>query len=205
MVARRLGLESAANRQVLIDAAEALLREEGFTAITARQVAAKAGVKVPLVYYYFKTMDDLILAVVRQINERRITRFEEALQSSEPLKAVWKLNSDSTNATVTSELIWLATHRPAIRTEIMRAARSFRSRQIKEVARILEENGVDREAYPAAAVVAMMSSLGRAIVTDTPLGLTAGYPEAVRVLERTLARLSRKSRSGKRDKRNERS
>ena len=43
--ARRLGTPDAKNRQVLIDAAEQLMLEEGHTAVTSRRVAEKAGLK----------------------------------------------------------------------------------------------------------------------------------------------------------------
>jgi len=46
-----------------VEAAEQLLREQGYVAISARQVADKAGLKPQLLYYYFRTMDELVLAV----------------------------------------------------------------------------------------------------------------------------------------------
>jgi len=63
-----MGVESSKVRARFVDAAEELLRSEGYLAISARQVAAKAGLKTQLLYYYFRTMDDLILEVVKRIN-----------------------------------------------------------------------------------------------------------------------------------------
>ena len=42
-----------------MDAAEQLLLEEGYAAVTSRRVGARAGLKPQLVHYYFRTMDDL--------------------------------------------------------------------------------------------------------------------------------------------------
>ena len=39
--------------------------DEGYAAATSRRVAAKAGVKPALVHYYFPSMDDLFVAVLR--------------------------------------------------------------------------------------------------------------------------------------------
>src|SRR3546814_1756680 len=85
---RRMGVESSPRRAMFIDAAEEILRSVGYVGISARQVAAQAGLKTQLLYYYFLTMDDLILAVVRRINERRLQRLDEALASPEPLRAL---------------------------------------------------------------------------------------------------------------------
>ena len=98
---RRLGAEGSQVRARFIDAVEAILAEEGYHGISARQVAGKAGLKTQLLYYYFRTMDDLLLAVVQRVNERRMARFEEALASPEPLRTLWELNSDPSAAAAT--------------------------------------------------------------------------------------------------------
>ena len=67
--ARRIGAPDAKNRGVLIDAAEKLLLEEGYAAVTSRRVAEKAGLKPQLVHYYFRTMEELFLAVFRRMAE----------------------------------------------------------------------------------------------------------------------------------------
>lgn len=184
---RRLGLEGAQNRARFIDAAEAVLRDEGLPALTARQVAAKAGLKTQLLYYYFRTMDDLILALVRRVNERRLVRFEEALQAPEPLRAIWELNSDPSGAAVASELTAVATHREAIRAEIVRAAAHFRALQVEAVSRLLAPH-TDNKA--AAGIVMLAVALARMIVAETALGLTEGHKEALALVEDALQRFN---------------
>jgi AcrR family transcriptional regulator len=183
---RRLGLESAKNRARLVDATEQLLREEGYVAITARQVAAKAGLKTQLIYYYFQTMDDLILALVQRISEKRLERFEQVMASPQPLRALWDLNNDPASAVISTELQSIAAHREAVRAAIVRSARQFRALQIEAVARFLEARGVDQTVFPAAAVVTITSALARALVTDTALDVADGYAEAVSLVERGL-------------------
>jgi AcrR family transcriptional regulator len=183
---RRLGTENAKNRSRLVDATEWMLREEGYAAVTARGVAAKAGLKVQLVYYYFQTMDDLILAVVRRFTARRLERFEEALASPEPLRALWQLNSDATGIPA-SELIALANHRESIRTEVVAAACQFRALQIEAVDRLLTSAGFDRKTYSAAGIVAIVAAVARAMVQDCALGVSEGYGDAVAIIERGLA------------------
>lgn len=190
---RRMGVEGSKVREQFVDAAEQILRDEGYLGISARQVAAKAGLKTQLLYYYFRTMDDLILALVRRINERRMARFEEALASPDPLRALWELNSDPSGAAVAAELTSIATHREPIRAEIVRSAEQFRTRQIEAVARLLPAR--DDDLFPAAGVVMIASALARTVVSESALGLTEGHAEALAILERVLRRLSESSRN----------
>ena len=62
MATRRIGSETSATRAMLMDGVEAVMRELGYGALTARSVAERAGLKHQLVYYYFETMDELLMA-----------------------------------------------------------------------------------------------------------------------------------------------
>ncbi|HWW20214.1 MAG TPA: TetR/AcrR family transcriptional regulator [Steroidobacteraceae bacterium] len=181
---RRMGVEGSKTRTLFVDAAEAILRDEGYRGISARQVSSKAGLKTQLLYYYFRKMDDLILAVVRRINERRMTRFEEALASSDPLRALWEASSDPSSAALSAELTSIASHREAIRAEIVRAAQQFRSLQIQAVSRLLAHR--NEEDYPAAGIVMIAVALARTLVTESALGLTEGHHEALAIVQQML-------------------
>src|SRR5580700_3956536 len=115
---RRIGAPDAKNRGVLLDAAEQLMLEEGYAAVTSRRVAAQAGLKPQLVHYYFRTMDDLFLAVFRRRAEENVTRAERALATDGSLRALWQLNADPRGARFNIEFVALANHRKAIRTEM---------------------------------------------------------------------------------------
>ena len=64
--ARRIGATDSQSRAQLLDAAEQLMLDEGYAAVTSRRVAARAGLKPQLVHYYFRTMDDLFIEVFRR-------------------------------------------------------------------------------------------------------------------------------------------
>src|SRR4029453_495282 len=91
---RRLGAQDSATRHALLDAAQRLLLEAGYAAGTSRRVAARAGLKPQLVHYYFRTMDDLFLALVRRGAEQNLERQATALASPQPLRALWELAND---------------------------------------------------------------------------------------------------------------
>jgi TetR/AcrR family transcriptional regulator len=89
-----LGSDNAKNRRLLVDATERVLCEEGYAAVTARRVAEKAGIKAQLVYYYFQTMDDLILAAVKKNVANRLECFARTMASPEPFRALWELHTN---------------------------------------------------------------------------------------------------------------
>ena len=91
--ARRIGAPDAKNRVVLLDAAEQLLLEEGYAAVTSRRVAERAGLKPQLVHYYFRTMEDLFLEVFRRRAEEGLGVLKTALESPQPLWALWRFST----------------------------------------------------------------------------------------------------------------
>ena len=66
--------KDAGARERLMEATAQIMRDEGYAAATSRRVAARAGVRSALVYYYFPTMDDLFLAVLRSGSEASLAK-----------------------------------------------------------------------------------------------------------------------------------
>ena len=182
---RRMGLESSKQRSVLIDAAEAILCDEGYAGISARNVATRAGLTKQLLYYYFRTMDDLILALVRRVNEHRLERFEEVMRSPDPMRELWDLNNNPAGAALATELTAIAAHREAVRAEIVASARQFRMLQVRAVSDFLADRGMgDR---PAAGIVMIAVALAKTFTSEAALGLTEGHAEALSIVERMLS------------------
>ena len=61
--ARRMGPSGSEVWHSILDGADDILREEGHAELTSRRIAERIGVKQRLVYYYFNTMDDLVVAL----------------------------------------------------------------------------------------------------------------------------------------------
>jgi TetR/AcrR family transcriptional regulator len=184
---RRIGAEDSATRRALLDAAQHLLLEEGYAAVTSRRVAARAGLKPQLVHYYFRTMDDLFLAVVRRGAEQNLERQAEALASPEPLRALWELGNDRAGTIVTVELFALANHRKTIRAELAAYAERFRRLQREALAPALEGYGLDPETYPPDAVLVLLTSVSQVLVMEEALGITTGHAAMRAVVDQVLA------------------
>ncbi|MGH9091469.1 MAG: TetR/AcrR family transcriptional regulator [Acidimicrobiales bacterium] len=185
---RRIGTEGSATRATLLDAALLLMVEEGYAAVTSRRVAARAGQKPQLVHYYFRTMDDLFLALVRRGAEQNLERQARALASDRPLRALWELSTDPKGILLTMELTALANHRKAIRAELAAFGHQFRRLQGEAMARILDAYGVDPGALPRDAAPVVMTGLSRIIGIEQALGLTTGHSELRALVDRWLDR-----------------
>ncbi|BBZ12208.1 TetR/AcrR family transcriptional regulator [Mycobacterium branderi] len=187
--ARRIGAPDAKNRGVLLDAAEQLMLEEGYAAVTSRRVAEKAGLKPQLVHYYFRTMDDLFLAAFRRRAEEGLRVHAQALRSPQPLWALWRFSIDPTATAVTMEYVALANHRKALKAEIAYYAERFREEQRDAVSNVLERYGIDAEEVPPLVWSVLITSVSRVLVMEQALGMSAGHAETVEFVERYLRRL----------------
>ena len=140
----RVGRE--ATREALIEATAQIMLDEGYAAATSRRVAAKAGVKPALVHYYFPSMDDLFVAVLRDKAEDNLQHQRQAIAEAQPLHALWQLNS-AQDAQLFTEFLAMANHRKAIRSEISSYAMRFRDLEEGAVTLALKARGVDLESY----------------------------------------------------------
>jgi AcrR family transcriptional regulator len=196
---RRFGLEDSKSRGMLLDAAEQLMREEGYAAVTSRRVAAKAGLKPQLVHYYFRTMDDLFLALMRRGAEVNRERLARALESGDPLRAVWEMCSDSEITALTWEFMALANHRKNIRAEIARYGEEFRTRHIEVLSRVFEESGVHPKGWPLPAIVFVLEAAARILEIEKSLGISTGHAETMALARKYqgLLERARKTRKAK--------
>jgi AcrR family transcriptional regulator len=186
---RRIGAEDSTTRAALLDAAQQLMLEEGYAAVTSRRVAAQAGLKPQLVHYYFRTMDDLFLALVRRGAEQNLQRQARALASSQPLRALWANSSDPAETKLTMEFSALANHRKAIREELATYAAEFRRLQTEALANVLARHEIDTDAFPPEAVAVLVTSISQILVLEEALGLTAGHAQMRALVEQYLARV----------------
>lgn len=183
--ARRVGAESSATRALIIEAAEQVMLEQGYAAASTRRVAARAGLKPSLVHYYFPTTEDLLLAVNLKGAAASDRRLEEALASADPLRALWQLMTDTSQTALALEVMALANHRKAIRVEIARHVEEVRARQVEVLARLLGDR-IERFNGSPEALALVLAGVGRALVMEGALGVSAGHEAAAQWIERLL-------------------
>lgn len=186
---RRIGAPEAKNRGVLLDAAEQLLLDEGYAAVTSRRVAEKAGLKPQLVHYYFRTMDDLFLAVFRRMAEAGLSALQTALTSPQPLWSLWRFSTQPEATRLTMEFMGLANHRKALRAEIVYSAERFRAEQNAAIAAALDRYGVASNDVPPVVWTVFATSVSQGLVMERALGITTGHAETFAYCEQWIRRL----------------
>src|SRR5689334_20633716 len=105
--ARRSNGQDTETRDALLDAAERLMLDEGYAAVTSRRVSNEAGVNAGLVYYYFGTMDELFIAVFRRRAQWMYEQQAVALSTDQPLWSLWSLIHDQPNTALNLEFLAL--------------------------------------------------------------------------------------------------
>lgn len=186
---RRIGAKDSATRAQLLDAAERLMIDEGYAAVTSRRVASAAGLKPQLVHYYFRTMDDLFLDLFRRRAEENMTRVERVVADDGSLRALWDINHDLRGAVFTTEFAALANHRKAIRAEIARYAERFRTAQLDAITAALAAAGVSPAIMPPTAALLLMTGVTQVLALEDALGIEAGHEATVDFIEHALRRL----------------
>jgi AcrR family transcriptional regulator len=184
-----MGSPDAKSRIRFLDAAEELLLDGGYSAVTSRRVAERAGLKPQLVHYYFRTMDELFLEVFRRRAEEGLRVQAELLASEQPLWALWEFTTDPRNTAFQMEYVSLANQRPVIRAEIAKYAERFRVEQAEALAAILERAGISIETCSPSAVSVIITSLGRMVTMEKALGMSTGHDETFALVEERIRQL----------------
>jgi AcrR family transcriptional regulator len=198
MASRRTGPEDSKTRSALLDAAEQLMLEEGYAAVSSRRVAGRAGMNAALVYYYFDTMEELFRELFRRRAELILDRQAEAMSSEQPLWALWDLTHDQSNTALNLEFMALGNHRKAIRAEIASYSKKFRRVQLDALTGVLGSYGIDPDVWPPSAVILFMTGISRFLLMEEAYGLDIGHEETIAIIERHIYRLEGERRSSTR-------
>jgi AcrR family transcriptional regulator len=159
-------------------------------------VAARAGLKPQLVHYYFRTMDDLFLALYRRRAVQGLERQARAVAAEQPLWALWDLSRDPRGTAMTMEFTALANHRKAIRAEITASAERYRAEQARGIATVLERYGIAPEVLAPVVCSVLFTAVSRFLVIEQEtLGMSTGHDETVAFVEDLIRGLEGDRRS----------
>jgi len=182
---RRFGAENSTTRAALIRAGIEVLQQQGGGALTARNVAERAGLKPQLVHYYFRTIEDLVIAIVRYAGDEGLKRAVRAIASDRPLQELWRASKQERTAALAAEITALAQHSEAIRVEAVRLLEQQRTLMSEALARHLELKGV-KPHTSAMATTIILDAITRLLVGEKLLGFTLGHEEIETAIEQWL-------------------
>lgn len=180
------GVEKPDTRTAILDATQQLMLDEGYAAVSTRQVAKRIGVTSALIHYYFATTDDLLVAVYRRVADRTIEEFKQTFCSDQPLQALWAFNTDTDCTALAMEFMAMANHREAIRVEIASSIEAFRTLQLKALSPLFPGNK-ELAAGDPLTVIMLATALSRLLVVEKGLNFTMGHDETRDLIARWFA------------------
>lgn len=193
---RRPRAATKEKRERVLDAAEELMLEDGYAAVTSRAVATRLGINAPTIHYYFGSVDDLFIAVLRRRAEGNVQRMADALGSAHPLRAWWELASDPRGAALFIEFIAAGNHRPALQEALGSYARDVRAMQVDALDELLPQYGLDPGELRPALVAAAMQGLAFGLVADQMAGHETSTEEARAGMRDLIDRLEERRSTG---------
>ena len=116
-------------RDRIVDAALTTLRERGYAGTSVRSIAREGGFNSALIFYYFGSLNGLLLAALDRSSEERMRRYRASVEDAdgvEDLAAVaariYKEDVEGGHITVFSELVGASLEHPELRPEIVARA-----------------------------------------------------------------------------------
>lgn len=186
---RRMGPTDSATSNALLDATERVLRNEGYGAASSRRIAEEAGLKQQLVYYYFRSMDELLLATFQRRTARALARLEQDVASDQPVHAIWWTLSNSQDAKLSFEFMALANRHTGIRDEVARFMSQSRKLTAKAITRQSKDKGVDLGPVTPGAAAFLLSTVNVFLGREASNGITEGHKDVRALIEWALSRL----------------
>lgn len=185
---RRVGAKTSKTRDLLLDCVERLMLEKGYAGVSYRAVAARAEVTPGLVQYYFPTLDDLYVAVIRRRGEENLARLTESLQtrSDEPLRVLWEFSLEESTAAITSEFLALGNHRKSIRSEIASVTERVRELQLRAVEAKYGLDGIGDGTFSTRAFVFVLTGIPKLVRLEDSVGASTAHADALTGFEQLL-------------------
>lgn len=169
--------------------------DEGYAAVTARRVATAAGLSPQLVHYYFASMDDLFIELIRRDAAIGLEQLAKAAAGDQPLRALWDLSTGPATTALSTEYIAVANHRKAVAAEVAAAAGRFRRAQRDAFVEALEHDNASIGEVPIETTLLALEGLARVIAMERSVGNDTFHADALRSVEETLTRLEGPPRS----------
>ncbi len=187
-VNRRMGPVGSVNWVAMLDAAEATLLEEGYGALTSRRIAERVGVKQRLVYYYFQTMEELIVETFRRMATRELDRMRQSAAADLPLRELWDVCIHTTDSRITSEFMALAYRSDDLRKEVTFFIEESRRIQAEAVGRAVAQTKASMP-LDAEATALLATGVALAMTRENALGISMGHASLQKFIDSFQERL----------------
>ncbi|MEP7345168.1 MAG: TetR/AcrR family transcriptional regulator [Gemmatimonadaceae bacterium] len=181
----------ANTEQRFLDAAERLLVDVGYAAITTRKLADEAGANLGLVHYYFGSMEEVFLQVLERFTDQLIARQRAMYASPAPYIEKWReamryLDEDRPYQKIWFELQAMAWNRPDFKGRIARVLDAWREAMRGAVAEALARYKLSGDGFSTEAWVTMIVTLNEGVILERLSGIDRGHTELLAAIGRWL-------------------
>ncbi len=114
-----------------------------------------------LVQYYFPSLDELFIAVLREATDRLIADLTDATDSEQPLRAVWAYASNPTGTALLMQFMALANHLPQLGSVIGEGGERVRQALSQALTKKWPEYGLDDTGLTPGAILFLLSAIPR--------------------------------------------
>jgi AcrR family transcriptional regulator len=181
--------------QAFLDAAERLLVDVGYSAITTRRLAGEAGANQGLVHYYFGSMENLLVRVLERFTERLIVRQRAMYAADLPFIDKWReamryLDEDFSSGyqKVWYELQAMAWSKPELQERIAHVTEEWREVLADAFEQARREHGID---MPIDALITLVATFNQGIILERLSGIDSGHRELLDWIDDWLERSAR--------------
>ena len=203
----KLGMAPIRRKQ-LVEAAIAVIHEQGFAQATVARIARRAGISAGMVHHYFEDKDDLLFATMRHLlAELRADAVERLQQSADPRQRICAIIDACFGDAQFDEQVfsaWLALYGNArkslrLRNILVLYHRRLKSCLLHDLRRLVPEAEALRLAEGIAAMIDGLwlryALTGKPDHPETPRALTRDYLAAAlaRAFNSSAGRLNRHS------------
>jgi AcrR family transcriptional regulator len=186
--AKTAGRSSA--EEALLDAAERLLVDVGYSGITTRRLAEAAGLNHGLVHYYFGSNENLLVRALERFTDRLIVRQRELFEADAPFIEKWRaamrylMDDDATYEKIWLELQALAWNNPELRERLARVNGEWRSVLSEAFEPARREHGIE---MPLDALVSLVMTFNLGVIVERLGGIETGHRELLDWVDRWLS------------------
>jgi AcrR family transcriptional regulator len=152
--------------------------------VTYRSVATRAGVTPGLVQYYFPSLDELFIAVLRRRTDEIIEHLTEVAAAQQPLRAVWDYASNRTGTALLLEFMALAKHRKAVAAVIGEGGERVRQALLENLSAKWPSCGLAEADLSPRAALFLMSCIPRMAHLEETFVTETGHAETFELVER---------------------
>jgi AcrR family transcriptional regulator len=176
--------------EALLDAAERLLVDVGYSGITTRRLADEAGVNHGLVHYYFGSNENLLVRALERFTERLIARQRELYGADMPFAEKWRtamrylVSEDVTYEKIWLELQALAWNHADLRARLALVNAEWRAVLAEALEEPHRELGID---MPLEALVSLVITFNLGIMVERLGDIEAGHVELLDWVDQWLS------------------